>query len=129
MWTGGSLLAAYGVFLQSMLMPSRSRFEIVPRFLLLALAPLIPFAAYHLRQSARVLRLGYTRGDMLQSLRAYAVEQREESALQEPSMPSWLASLLRVPGLRLVGDVLHLSSRSPPSSPARHGARSPSAGG
>ena len=32
---------------------------------------------------------------MLQSLRAYAVEQREESALQEPSMPSWLASLLR----------------------------------
>ena len=95
-WTGGSLLAAYGVFLQSMLMPTRSRFEIVPRFLLLALAPLIPFAAYHLRQSARVLRLGYSRGDLLQSLRTFAVEQREESALQEPSMPSWLASLLRV---------------------------------
>ncbi|HEX6629977.1 MAG TPA: serine/threonine-protein kinase [Gemmatimonadaceae bacterium] len=95
-WSGVSLLGAYGLVLQSIVMPEHTRVEYIPRFLLASLAPLLPLAAYHLRHAWRVLRLGYGRADLVQGLRVYAEQQREESALDVPAVPRWLARTLRV---------------------------------
>lgn len=96
-WSSVNLLGAYGLFLRSVLTPGNSRLtEMVPRFIAAAAIPLLPFAAYHLRHAWRVLRLGYSREDLVQSLRLHADQQREESALDVPTVPDWLARLLQV---------------------------------
>lgn len=94
-WSSVSLLGAYAMTLQSIYQPEVTRSGVVSRFLLASLLPLLPLAGYHLRHSWRVLRLGYTRGDLLQALRLHSEQQREESVLDVPTVPPWLDRLLR----------------------------------
>lgn len=95
-WTSMSLLGAYGMTLQTFYQPQMTRSGMIARFLIAAIVPLIPFAGYHLRHALRVLRLGYDRGDLTQALRLRLDQQREESALDVPTVPPWLGRLLRI---------------------------------
>jgi serine/threonine-protein kinase len=95
-WSGVSLLGAYGSTLQLLLMPQQANQARPLNFLLVSLAPLVPIAGYHLRHAWRVLRLGYSREDLVQSLRVHAQQEREESAIDVGTVPRWLARTLRV---------------------------------
>ncbi len=95
-WTSVSLLGVYGMTLQYLYRPEHASSGSIIRFLLAAAIPIVPLAAYHLRHTWRVLRLGYRREDLVQSLRLHADQQREDSVVTASPVPPWLARTIRV---------------------------------
>ncbi len=95
-WSSVSLVAMYGLTLQYLYRPGAISSGSIIRLMLAATIPVFPLAAYHLRHTWRVLRLGYSRGDLIQSLRLHAEQQREDSAVAASPVPPVLARAIQV---------------------------------
>lgn len=95
-WSSISLLGVYGMTLRYIYDPANARAGVIPQFLVAALVPLVPLAAYHLRHTWRVLRLGYAREDLTQALRLHAEQQREDSEVAASAVPPVVARTIQV---------------------------------